>query len=337
MFMGFFRLNYLFHCVSPEIMNCFELGNSFNSFNLKFFVCIPSRIIFSTNLERETRPLLSLIHEMSLLSNVIPIIERVWLIIYVINTKCYILERSLNRRLRMKNELEIQIMNTLFMAHENENRPYLREYEIASRLKIKQSNLKRVLPRLIKRGWVEIKNDYSFSGLEPGGITYHLFNTENIDIPKEAYNPYYKKKIVTVPIEYVKKFQSRILGLKRIKNKYDFVSDEKQKEEVTLKSILENLPKKQRTKEEIKGRFKGRQPEWQKILTEGIPKKYTFYRMVYYPFLTRKITIGENSFEKFNVPKGKKRIWFKAAKEMRNEIKDKRSSLEILFSQNKIR
>jgi len=55
------------------------------------------------------------------------------------------------------------------------------------------------------------------------------------------------------------------------------------------------------------------------------------------PFLTRKITIGENRFEKFNVPKGKKRIWFKAAKEMRNEIKDKRSSLEILFSQNKIK
>jgi len=237
----------------------------------------------------------------------------------------------------MKIELEIQIMNTLFTAHENENKPYLREYEIASRLKIKQSNLKRVLPRLIKRGWVEIKNDYSFSGSEPGGTIYHLFNTENINIPNEARNPHYKKKIVTLPIEYVERFQSRIPGLKRIKNKYDFGSDKKRKEEVTLKSILENLTKKQRTKEEIKGKFKGRLPEWHKILAEGIPKKYTFYRMVYYPFLTRKVTIGENSFEKFNVPKGKKRIWKNAEKEMRNEIKGKKSPLELLFSENKIR
>jgi len=62
----------------------------------------------------------------------------------------------------MKVELEIQIMNTLFTAHEYENRQYLREFEIASRLKIKQSNLKRVLPRLIKRGWVEIKTIIHF-------------------------------------------------------------------------------------------------------------------------------------------------------------------------------
>jgi len=78
-------------------------------------------------------------------------------------------------------------------------------------------------------------------------------------------------------------------------------------------------------------------PEWQKILAEGIPKKYTFYRMVYYPFLTRKVSIGENSFEKFNVPKGKKRMWVNAAKEIANEIRGKKSPLELLFSENKIR
>jgi len=317
--------------------DCSEPENSFNPFNLNFFVCIPSRIIFSINLERETRPLLSLIHEMSLLSNVIPIIERVWLIIYVINTKYYILERSVNRRLRMKTELEIQIMNTLFMAHENENRPYLREYEIASRLKIKQSNLKRVLPRLIKRGWVEMTNDYSFSGLKPEGRVFHLLHTENMPIPKEAINPHYEGEFTLLPREYVKDFYQRLPLLKSIQTPWDFVSNEKQKKEVTLKSVLENRYKNKRFQFLQKGSFEGRQPEWQKILAEGIPKKYTFYRMVYYPFLNRKVTIGENSFEKFNVPKGKKRMWVNAAKEIHNEIKDKRSSLEILFSQNKIR
>jgi len=236
----------------------------------------------------------------------------------------------------MKTELEIQVMNTLFRVHENENRPYLRKYEIASILKINHANLNYTLPRLVKRGWIEKLKAYSFTGKEPNSQTFHLSFEKSNNIPKEAVNPYYEGKISTLPIEYMKEFYRRMPNLKRTQNEFDFEHGHFTKE-VTLQEELKNSHPSKRFKFLRNGRFNGRKELWEKILTEGRMKEYTFYRLVYYPFLTRKITIGENRFEKFNVPKGKKRIWFKAAKEMRNEIKDKRSSLEILFSQNKIK
>jgi len=240
----------------------------------------------------------------------------------------------------MKTELEIQIMNTLFKAHENENRPYLREYEIASRLKIKQANLKHVLPRLIKRGWIEKKKAYSFSGKEPEGATFHLSFEKSNNIPKEAINQYYKEnynvKIQTLPIQYLAEFYRRLPRLIQIGTEYDY-ERRPYPTKATLKEELEGLHSNSRFKKLRDGRFRGKKKLWEEILLEGTMKEYTFYRMVYYPFLTRKVTIGENSFEKFNVPKGKKRMWVKAATEIHNEIKGKKSPLQLLFSENKIR
>jgi len=240
----------------------------------------------------------------------------------------------------MKDELEIQIMNTFYRAYENEDRRYLREYEIASRNKIKQSNLKRVLPRLVKRGWVEIKKAYSFTGKEPEGTTFHLSFEESNNIPKEAINQYYKEKydvkIQTLPIQYVAEFYRQLPRLKQIKTGFDYESIPYTKS-TTLKEVLEDSHPNKRSKTLRDRPFKGKKELWKDILLRGTMKEYTFYRMVYYPFLTRKVTIGENSFEKFNVPKGKKRMWVNAATEMRNEIKGKKSPLELLFSENKIR
>jgi len=235
----------------------------------------------------------------------------------------------------MKNELEIQIMNTFYRAYENEDRRYLREHELASRLKIKQANLKYVLPRLIKRGWIEKKKAYSFTGKEPEGTTYHFSFEKSNNIPKEAINQYYKKnynvKIQTLPIQYVAEFYRQLPRLIQIGTEFDYEHNP-YPTKTTLKEELEGLHSNSRFKKLRDGRFRGRIEKWKEIFLAGIPKEYTFYRMVYYPFLTRKVTIGENCFEKFNVPKGKKRMWVNAATEIRNEIKGKKSPLELLFS-----
>jgi len=241
----------------------------------------------------------------------------------------------------MKVELEIQVMNTFYRAYENEDRRYLRKYEIASRLKINHANLNYVLSRLIKRGWIDKKKAYSFTGKEPEGTTFHLSFEESNNIPKEAINQYYKEKynvkIQTLPIQYLAEFYRRLPRLKQIKIKNDFGSDKKRKEEVTLKEVLEDSHPNKRSKTLRDRPFKGKKELWKDILLGGTMKEYTFYRMLYYPFLTRKVTIGENSFEKFNVPKGKKRMWVNAAKEIDYEIRGKKSPLELLFSENKIR
>ncbi|MCH7648223.1 MAG: MarR family transcriptional regulator [Thaumarchaeota archaeon] len=223
----------------------------------------------------------------------------------------------------MKIQLEKQVMDTLFLAHELHGRSNLRIYEISKFANIKQNNLTRILSRLIKRGWIEKTKNYSLSGREPEGVILHLMGTDDVktkSLPKEV------RGRIGFPIEFVEKFK-KDLDTTKHKNDYFYTYSRRQERESIIR----------------KGRIPGRAALWKRILTEGIMKEYTFYRLSEYPFLIHKVKSYPKNTEpkrrrtpKWNIPNGTKRFWKKSAKELMKELRltpEYKTPLERLFDE----
>jgi len=224
----------------------------------------------------------------------------------------------------VKIQLEKQVMDTLFLAHELHDRRYLRAYEISKIANIKQNNLTRILSRLVKRGWIEKTKDYSLVGETEGGVL-HLMGTDDVktkSLPKEA------RGLVGFPIEFIKKFEE---DLKRAKAKSDYFYNYSRRQE--KESVIR------------KGRIPGRSKLWKKILLGGKTKEYTFYRLVQYPFLIHKIQSYPKNTEpkrrkvpKWKIPEGTKRFWKQSAKNLMKELHltpEYKTPLERLFDELK--
>lgn len=200
----------------------------------------------------------------------------------------------------MKKELEREVMNTLYREKILSHRRYLRFYEIAKESDIPKSSLQRILPRLIKRGWIEKKNAGSWSGKEPEGRMYHLeVLRKNIDSPEKQ-----RFHVREITKEYME-------GLEKLP---DFVDK------------THGLHPNYKIKILRKGRLKDRVASLEKILTNHTPKNYDFYRIVEYPFLFKvTVTIGSDPKKEayeYTFEKGRKRFWKNAANEVAKEVKD---------------
>ncbi|MCH8915994.1 MAG: MarR family transcriptional regulator [Thaumarchaeota archaeon] len=223
----------------------------------------------------------------------------------------------------MKIELEKQVMDSLFLAHELHDKHYLRASEISEFANIKQNNLTRILSRLVKRDWIEKTKEYSLLGGEPEGGVLHLMGTDDVktkSLPREA------RGLVGFPIEFVKKFEE---DLKHAKAKSDHFYNYSRRQE--KESVIR------------KGRIPGRAELWKKILLGGKTKEYTFYRLVQYPFLIHKVQSYPKNTEpkrrkapKWKIHEGTKRFWKQSAKNLMKELRltpEYKTPLESLFDE----
>jgi len=63
--------------------------------------------------------------------------------------------RYLNTHLGMNVELEKRVMDSMYLAHQIHQQQYFFFSEISELSEVKKSSLQRVLPRLVKRGWIK--------------------------------------------------------------------------------------------------------------------------------------------------------------------------------------
>ena len=76
--------------------------------------------------------------------------------------------------------LEKRLISSMYMEHLEQQREWFRFNEIAALSGIKKSSLQRVLPRLIKRGWIECQKSWSFSPQEPQGAIVHMMGSAEV-------------------------------------------------------------------------------------------------------------------------------------------------------------
>ncbi len=204
--------------------------------------------------------------------------------------------------------LERQVMDTMFLGFFISDRQYFRFNEIANLSNVKKPSLQRILPRLVKRGWIEKTTKPSYSGLKPEGRVFHLLSYD--EAKKQTYRELKMK--VLFPSDLAEEFKTELKKLEKKRN---------------IK-----IPYQEREKILRRGRIKGRTELWKKIAAKKA-KKFSFYRIKEYPYLDRILGGRLKSKEKikipkWNVPEGTKRFWKDSAKEFR-KLRDEFFDTEV--------
>lgn len=203
-------------------------------------------------------------------------------------------------RLGMKIELERDVMNAIYKQRVIQRRRYLRMSEIAKASGVSKASLQRILPRLVKRGWIKKEVAESWSGKEPEERKYHLEYLGGMTMDTIRHRRFHIREIS-------KEYREGIENLPDFLNK------------------TERMHPKERMKILRKGKVRGRVPSLQKTIKNHIAKEYTFYKIVQYPFIFRMSTHSSPKPEKENsgwtYVGGTKRFWKKSGKELWKELK----------------
>ena len=212
-------------------------------------------------------------------------------------------------RLSMKLKLEQQVMDAMYLARILYSRLFLRFNEISIISGVNKASLQRILPRLVKRGWINVRVGPSYSEIEPMGMVGKL-----ILVP-------YKNGIVPVPHESWKEFHETKARLQFEKNSTPLQEDPNDWIEIHKD---EGSDSKSNNSIHSSLRWRGRNELWKDILRKQEPKReYSFYELIEYPYLLDKKRGGhlksdENDIiaPSYNIPNGTKRFWKKASKEL---------------------
>jgi len=200
-------------------------------------------------------------------------------------------------RLHMQKDYEAGVMATLYALSKIAGIEKVRFNQIASITGIKKGTLQRILPRLEKRCWIEKKEDWMWSDNTIGDRIYH-YDVKN-KITKEVLDDYM--------IETSKEADAPW---------FDHIPRRSSRTGLSMK-VKRMLLK--------------------STLKKHTPKKYTFYKLIMFPFMfafkPKELTTKE--FERisknWNIPKGTKRFWKQVARTTRKMVeKEKIMRLNIL-------
>lgn len=199
---------------------------------------------------------------------------------------------------RMDPILERQVMVSLYLAHHFYKRQWFRFNEVAKLTGVRKSSLQRILPRLESRHWIQSWRGESFDDNEPAMAIFHLQ-------PRSF-----------LPVEIVNEYNFRIQNLKRHVQYQTFPDLMFHKQEQTYaeaikeKNQRKNMP------------FKGKARSWHLAVASTMPRRYTFYQVIMFPFIHKVIfPYGKKILVHYGaiystVPEGTKRMWYNAAKEV---------------------
>ena len=228
-------------------------------------------------------------------------------------------------RLGMKSTLERQVMENLYIAGIMNVKRYFRAVEICNLTGIPKSTLQRVLPRLEKIGWLEKVTRYSYLDSEPTGKIEQGFLLRNT-----------KTRKIDIRIKSMQaKYNERFPKLRRRLVKQP-IKGEKTIEKQTFFEVFSKFsPTKQRRIRKTGMPFKGVAALNRKILKEEKVKKYTWYKIKEFPFITRikrgtSRHLADEIILAWNVPKRKKRFWQNSAKDMKYLTKKWKQSIPRL-------
>ena len=200
----------------------------------------------------------------------------------------------------MKIELERDVMNAIYKQKVLQRRRYLRISEIARASGVSKASLQRILPRLVRRGWIKKEISGSWSGKEPEGRKYHLEYLGGMIMDTIRHRRFHIREISN-------EYREEIENLPDFLNKTD------------------RIHPKERMKILRKGKLRGRASSLQNTLKNHIPKEYTFYKIVQYPFIFRISTHSSSEPRKeksgWIYMEGTKRFWKKSGKDLWKELK----------------
>jgi hypothetical protein len=249
----------------------------------------------------------------------------------------------------MNSVLEKRLIFSMYMEHLKQQREWFRFNEIAALSGIKKSSLQRVLPRLIKRGWIECQKSWSFNPKEPQGAIVHLMGSaevQNYKLPllylsSDGNNnkrdvqrrrrrkrrqlakprPLFPKEIADEYVRRLPSLERKVVSgmesnLTPIYDKQSYCEAEAER--------LKQSRRKISYKKAI--RFRGQADLFEDVREKMMPKEYVFYRVIILPYfqlpvLVRPPSLRLKGFEWNNIPEGTKRFWAKAKQELIEEIR----------------
>lgn len=221
----------------------------------------------------------------------------------------------------MKPTLERQVMENLYIAGIMNAKRYFRAIEIHNLTGIPKSTLQRILPRLEKIGWLEKVTQYSYSDSGPiekidQGFVFSDKDDDKIDIRIRSMQTKYNERFPKLK----RKLTSRSLLGEEIINKQTF-----------FEVFSQLSPSKQRRIRKTGMPFKGIAALNRKIWKEEKARKYTWYKIKEFPFITRirrgkSRHLADEIILRWNVPK-RKRFWQNSAKDMKHLTKKWKKSI----------
>ena len=224
----------------------------------------------------------------------------------------------------MKIEHERAVLEAMYLAKLVSGELYLRKNEISILTGIIKSSLQRILPRLIKRGWVEEKSVLSYSKWTPRGKVGQLEWVWLIDSKRN-------KRKALLPKEILDEYQEKLLKLTRTKTERSIDWTKITKAESYLDVVKQmNQRKQYRVLRQNSLPFRGRRKLWKNLLDKETPKQeYTFYKLLVFPYIFdrrigghMKSNQNDKVFPRWNdVPKKYENYWREAAQELKKIIK----------------
>lgn len=216
----------------------------------------------------------------------------------------------------MKIELERQVMDTMMLSRHFLDRINLRLDEISAISGIRKSTLQSILPRLIKRSWIEKTVLQSYSNEEPKGEIGNL-------VLVMGKNKKGERRSLLVPKEALEKIDKRYPKLLRTVVNYQF-SQEPEYKKQSLRQAVEKMDirKRRRIMREKSMKFSGRSKLIRNSFRGKSFRKYVFYKLIEYPYhyriRGRFMQANEEDLvvKPWNTPDGTTRFWKNAATDL---------------------
>jgi len=152
-------------------------------------------------------------------------------------------------------------------------------FEISNLTGIRNSSLQRLLPKLVRKEWIEQKSGLSYSKWAPKGKVGQFEWVWLKDSKRD-------RRKALMPKEILDEFQKQILQLTRT-----LPARHRNGSESRTESYLEVVKQMDQRKQYRILRqnslpFKGRQKLWRRLLENETPKReYTFYRLLVFPYI----------------------------------------------------
>lgn len=243
--------------------------------------------------------------------------------------------------------LEKRLIFSMYMEHLKQQREWFRFNEIAALSGIRKSSLQRILPRMIKRGWIERQKSWSFSDKEPQGAIKHLMGSaevQNYKLPLlylsdgnnnrkdgQRQRPRKTRRLVTprplFPKEVAEEYARQLPSLERkvvdgMASNEEVLYGKESYSEAEAKRLEQSRGKISKKAIRFRGQAELFEDTWKKTMA----KEYVFYRVIVLPYFEFPIllvppSLRLNHFDWYNIPGGTKRFWTRAKQELIEELK----------------